>query len=132
MKCTNSYEFMYAYKDQIKVSGIQIFDRVLEQMNNTGGIDLRVLHLFYEHLMVMEWRVEYLIKKGYVTEQQINLSKFSSLKEKALVLRNLAIKYNISRKEKEQIKVKKGLHELKEQEQIEFGRLLKALIQNTV
>lgn len=126
----NSYEFMYVYKDQIKISGIQIFDRVLSQIKNMGEMDTRVFHLFYEHLMVMEWRVEYLIRNGYVTEKQVNLSMFSSMKKKALVLRNLAIKFNISNKEMEWIKTIKGLHELKEQEKIEFGRLLEALIQN--
>lgn len=63
---------------------------------NGEEIDIRAFHLLYEHKLLMEMRVEYLLHAGYISPKQVDLDEFTELKNDYLQLRNVIIKYNIT------------------------------------
>lgn len=80
--------------------GIGIIDNIAEQILNNKGedIDIRFFHLLYEHKLLMEMRVKYLIRWGRVDKEKINVKNFETIKGKAMILRNMVLKYNLSKR----------------------------------
>lgn len=65
--------------------------------SNGEDIDIRAFHLLYEHKLLMEMRVEYLLNAGYISPKQVELNEFTELKNGYLQLRNAIIKYNLTK-----------------------------------
>ncbi|SHO53813.1 hypothetical protein SAMN02745217_04298 [Anaerocolumna xylanovorans DSM 12503] len=59
--------------------------------------DIRILHLIYEHKKVMVMRIRFLFDNKCMKEDSLLLDEFMEIEKKALVLRNLHIKYLISK-----------------------------------
>ncbi len=94
----NSYETFEIAGNFTKMDyGISIVDKILAQVASTNNnkIDIRFFHLFYEHKLLMEMRICYLVKNNYIAENEIDLKDFSDLKSLTLILRNLVLKYNL-------------------------------------
>jgi hypothetical protein len=79
---------------------------------NDSLIDIRMLHLLYEHKILMEMRVKYLLEYNYISEKYINLSEFEDIKDKFLQLRNVAIRYMINKKDELLYDIANRLHVL--------------------
>ncbi len=82
------------------IYGIEVIDYILSQVLNVNGgeIDIRFFHLLYEHKLLMEKRVNYLIEFNYISASDFDTDRYRELKLASLRLRNLVIKYNLIRK----------------------------------
>jgi hypothetical protein len=60
-------------------------------------IDVRAFHLIYEHKKIMRLRVNYLRDKGLCYIDKSLCSMLSELENNALILRNIILKYNLSK-----------------------------------
>jgi len=56
--------------------------------------DVRPFCIFYEHKIIMELRLKYLMEKGYLEYDAHLVKKLSLLKERYLVIRNKVVKLN--------------------------------------
>ncbi len=81
--------------------GIKIIDDINKKILNNKGedIDIRFFQLLYEHKLLMDMRVKFLINCGHIDQDKINVKKFEEIKDNAMILRNLVLKYNLSKKE---------------------------------
>lgn len=80
--------------------GIDVIDLIKERIlyNKGENLDIRFFHLLYEHKLLMEMRVDYLIRHGYIEKSVISIKEFEKLKNDVFILRNLALKYEIIEK----------------------------------
>ena len=61
-------------------------------------MDFRALHVLYDHKTAMQIRLDYLLKNNYLHTQEIEqlMELYTLLRDDALLLRNLSLKYMIS------------------------------------
>ncbi|QKS45632.1 hypothetical protein HUB94_15205 [Paenibacillus cellulosilyticus] len=82
-------------------------------------IDIRAFHLFWEHKHLMFSRINYLIQHNVLSEGQCLLDSYRSIRDKFESLRNLALKYNITKENKLLTKIHSHIVEgLSEEKQI--------------
>lgn len=99
----NSSETYTIVGEPSKMSyGIKIIDEFAEKiLNNTGeNIDIRFFQLLFEHKLLMDMRVKYLINCGHIDKDKINVKKFEEIKNDAMILRNVILKYDMSKKKR--------------------------------
>lgn len=95
--------------------GVSVIDLYVDYISKIDGqwIDQRFFHLLYEHKTLMEMRVRSLLQLGYVDEKDIDIEEFVEQIQRALILRNLVIKYNLLRDEDLTCKICNKLLELR-------------------
>ncbi|WP_440116389.1 hypothetical protein [Paenibacillus sp. QZ-Y1] len=97
----NSSETFDLVRDQKYDFGMQAIKRVFTDIENAAHagetLDIRVFHLLYEHKMIMELRLAYLMEKGLIDSDVSFMECSTDLKQNYLTLRNIALKYNITR-----------------------------------
>jgi len=80
--------------------GIDVYEGIIIYCENikseSNKLDLRIFHTLYEHKFIMAKRSEYLRKQGCLIEEWHIDNEFNNLSKKCLIIRNLAIKYNIT------------------------------------
>jgi hypothetical protein len=94
---------IFKIKNEIKskrcfgIDNIKIISKyITSKIENNESIDIRQLHLFYDHKHAYRYKIEYFLKKGYKIEN--NLIVLADMLEKlALNIRNLSIKYDTER-----------------------------------
>lgn len=87
----NSKRFYYINKGHDMLYGITILEKVVDDINS-HILDLRTYHLIYEHLLIMNKRVKYLIEHNYISKNDIDINSFEELENDALKLRNFVLK----------------------------------------
>lgn len=109
--------------------GMSIIDFYLKKISslNEEIIDIRFFHLFYEHKLLMEMRVNYLQEKRVIIDNDKLGELANELKRDALILRNMVIKYNITKKRKNAIQVYEELIRIKEKDYTFCLQLLEEL-----
>jgi len=93
----NSYESFDIVGNDSKVDyGVSVYDTILNIIAhaNGEGVDIRFFHLLYEHKLLMEMRVRYLIEHNYISQGEIDIEEFEKLKITVFTLRNMVLKYN--------------------------------------
>lgn len=75
--------------------GMEAMEYLLNYVSEHREFRLRIFQFMYEHKVIMELRVRYLIDSGVLEENEICFEDFIELKKVFLKLRNKAIKYNI-------------------------------------
>jgi hypothetical protein len=70
-------------------------DRFVNQKPNS--LDIRAFHLFWEHKKLMFDRIHYLIKENYLSDCQCLLEKYRNIRDTFETIRNMALKYNVTR-----------------------------------
>lgn len=114
-------------KEQDMIYGIKVFDFLLELIHNNDYLDIRAYHLIYEHLILMELRMKYIYKISQ-NEEYISFEKqIGMIKDKAFILRNCVLKYNISHNQHTLSTIKQNLMELKQLEFHIFSNILNTL-----
>ena len=91
-----SWNFLFV-DDKSKISGIKIFDHILVLAEKYQEYDRRFFHLLYEHSLFMEKRVFYLAQNNLLNSRKFDLAAFTHLKNNALIMRNLVLKYQLTR-----------------------------------
>src|SRR5690606_6979270 len=86
-------------QDQEIDYGCDAYHRLLVDISNAEQsleLDWRGFHLLYEHKILMEMRIKYLLDLEVVSHSSNFLEAIIELKNDFLVLRNLVIKYNLT------------------------------------
>ncbi len=95
--------------------GFDAVERILETLNNTSGvenyIDIRPFHLLYEHKLLMDMRIKYMVGNGYLLNNNELVMDFTLLKKKYLIIRNNVLKYNVRHDPKILSYIVNNLHE---------------------
>ena len=82
--------------------GLIIYDKIEEYLELLKCRDIklahRVFHVLYDHKVLMQMRIEYLIKKGYFANASEILEGCIQVKKQTHVLQNMMIKYRIRKK----------------------------------
>lgn len=97
----NSSETYDLVRDQKYDFGMQAIQRIftdIEQAALVGeALDSRVFHLLYEHKLLMELRLSYLMEKSIIDRDETFMELSNILKQDYFKLRNIVLKYNITR-----------------------------------
>lgn len=110
--------------------GISIYDLFLKRIRD-ADLDIRFFHLLYEHKVLMEMRVGYLLKHKYLIDEKSFVKRAKNLKEKALIMRNMVLKYYISKSKKLLEIIYNKLLNMKKEDYLFCVELKKAL-ENTI
>jgi len=82
--------------------GFESIDLLCDNLNSVleSGIDfdIRPFHLLYEHKLLMEKRVDYMMRNGFIPYDQDLLNKFALLTRNFYTLRNKVIKFFLSQR----------------------------------
>lgn len=93
-------------------------------------LDWRGFHLLYEHKVLMEMRIKYLLDLEVVSHSSNFLEAIIELKNDFLVLRNLVIKYNLTLNPNILERIKRNLEDNLNRERSYLFNLLNDLKQN--
>jgi hypothetical protein len=87
--------------------GVCVYEKYIDMLHSNERLlnDFRPLHLFWEHKMLMQKRIEFLMGSDYLLRNQRLLDEYAAIVRKFLLLRNLQIRYTICRKEEIIIKL---------------------------
>jgi hypothetical protein len=126
----NEYLNSYATNDHFRqnrnnngpyIFGVNTYDAIihhiclLEEHINTW-YDYRPFHILYDHKVLMENRLKYMMDKNYIPFNQDILDRYDSVKNKILVSRNSFIRANTRKDTKLLTKIKQHLLSAKEEE----------------
>lgn len=92
---TSRYPAVIAFKRTF-ISGLDSLRFEARRSEEEEFLDRRAYHLFYEHKLLMVKRIETMNKFGLLRHHQAHASHYSELVQEYLLLRNLAIKYNVT------------------------------------
>jgi hypothetical protein len=78
--------------------------------NNTKKLDRRLFHAMYDHKEMMILRLDFLLDRGYLSNEKADLIiAYGKVRDNALLIRNLILKYNISNRASTVDKIKELL-----------------------
>lgn len=78
-----------------------IINNLIKIINENGPYnDIRTFHVLYDHKVLMINRINFLIRNGYIKDNQTLLQKFEIIKDLCLRCRNLFIKYRLTKNKK--------------------------------
>ena len=84
--------------------GSNVYDYLIriitfDPMIGRDNIDARPFHGMYDHKVMMLKRFEYLYNKGYIDEEKFKISRvYEKVRDDCLKVRNMIIKYNITKR----------------------------------
>jgi len=111
----NSSETFDLVREQKYDFGMQAIERVstdIENATHAGEkLDIRVFHLLYEHKIIMELRLIYLMENEFIDSDMSFMEFSTDLKQDYLILRNMVLKYNITRDVCALVKISERLQE---------------------
>jgi len=102
--------------------GVDVYDFFVRQITldaNAGRsiFSLELFHGLYDHKEMMIRRIAYFIKNGYMSNEKLSLlTDYKEIRDKALIVRNLVIKYNINSDKKLISRISMLLTEMKVRE----------------
>jgi len=67
------------------------------QKNKRKPLDIRVFHLLWDHKTIMINRIKYMFDRNLITDGEYFLKSYEDIAYKYLFLRNLVLKFNMSR-----------------------------------
>ena len=74
-----------------------VLQKVRDSRNNLINIDIRPLHLLFEHKLLMEKRFSYIEDQKLLSNAHSIKDRFVEIKNTFLMMRNMAVKYNVSK-----------------------------------
>ncbi|REK77603.1 hypothetical protein [Paenibacillus paeoniae] len=89
------YESIKGYYGLEIYTGLQEYFRLLAE--GSLNLDVRPLHILWEHKKMMTARIRYLQEQGALGEDSVALEGYTRLEGEAMVLRNMLLKYFYSR-----------------------------------
>ena len=106
----------YRNPDPDKVYGMEIYKYLKMYFEKPDSFDMRPLHLFYEHKKCMTQRIKYMNANGFLIHCEYLNDIFIKIEAKCLILRNIQLKYIVTKNKRN---IEKILHELHEIETAE-------------
>ncbi|SDF91695.1 hypothetical protein SAMN04488542_12058 [Fontibacillus panacisegetis] len=93
-----------------------IHDYYKSLLKKEVGFDVRYIHNVWEHKLLMTKRVEYMNNNKRIELSQDIVSQFKTVENRALILRNLMLKFRLNGNNKHIHSIMDGLSEIAEQE----------------
>lgn len=92
---------VYGVKYKDYVFGMGLYEPMkgyFQSMKDSDEIiDLRLLHVLYEHKKCMSMRIKYMLENNYLDKNTTLYDDYVKIENKTLEIRNLQIKYNLHR-----------------------------------
>lgn len=113
--------------------GISYYEAMLEYVQKfldgtyNGNLYMVSFHGMMEHKQIMVQRLKYMQEKQYIKNADSVIEDYETLADKAAVIRNLAIKYNISMKKELLEKIGGFLEEMYTAEKYVVEQLIQLL-----
>lgn len=124
----HKFEFSSSKRNQNALFGIAYYDYIVDnECSAIDFIDVRPFHILTDHKKMMKIRLDYLSKINILNEEaahELSLENDKLLNE-TNILKNLVIKYNITKKNKILENIKNKCLDLKEADYIFVNDLLK-------
>ncbi len=95
-----------------------------------GESDIRILHILWEHKKCMSIRIRYLFENNYLNRSGFSdfMDVFKPIENKALLTRNLQMKYNITHDSNIIKKIIRYIDEIYNEEAVILNRILENII----
>lgn len=106
------------YINVLEVTALNLESVVWENhlmCSEEGLIDIRPFSIFYEHKILMELRVKYLMEKCYIRNERL-LHNILDLKDQYFAIRNIALRFNMKPSQRLIYSLKENLRQAAEQE----------------
>lgn len=116
----SSRDLAHLIEPRKRVYGIKCYDELLSDKGMERVLaDRRILHLLYEHKILMKDRLLYLGFHGAIEKDKLDayLSDYDEVVRTAFNIRSLAVKYKMKRDEKLVSKIRMGLKDMRSKEQ---------------
>ncbi len=110
--------------------GIETYDVILEYLKvlekGETRLDVKPFHIIWEHKKFMTERIHFLLENHYINNYEM-LDEFRNLENEALIMRNLMLKYDVSRRPEILKKISKIIAKIKSMEKPLLDKLLSLL-----
>jgi len=128
---TDSFSRMthnYKIKNKEYEYGLNYYNLLLKRIKNKS-IDIRAFHVLYDHKRLMLVRLEYLNGMQCITGGDFAsiYDGYRRIRQDTLIMRNMALKYNINKDEGYLQSIVKKCADIKEEDAALTERLIKAL-----
>mgnify|MGYP001348798290 CR=1 FL=1 len=99
--------------------GLEVYDNLITFVKNQKNkiIDIRSFHILYEHKQCMVKRIEFLERREFISQSSYLKNGFQKIEEKALIIRNLVVKYNFTNDNRCIESIINNVKELKKEEE---------------
>ena len=124
------YEYSANNENRDVIFGVSCYDYIKEYFHeNNDYIDFIPFHIFYDHKIIMRYRLEYLksVMQNNVNVIDELIVDNEEMVQKALELRNLVLKYSIARTEKTLSRIYEKIDMLKEHDIKFMNSLIESL-----
>lgn len=105
------------------VFGMDIYNVLYDLLENETFIDMRAFHIFWEHKMCIVKTIEYIIEL-YGSPIESNLLQFRKIEKDALTIRDLLVRYCITKEKRLLTLIKTMLEELFVEEKAALNHLI--------
>jgi len=112
--------------------GVKVYDKIIERIKETYEqnltfVDTRMFSLLYDHKTAMKMRIRFLEERNYLTNLSVLSNSYDKIYDLSLILRNLAIKFNITNDKNILLKILTNLETIKDLEITILSNLLNEL-----
>lgn len=109
------YLHFYEFRYMKLYFGLNYYNALTEHLySNNQTLDPRMFHVLYDHKVIMKFRIDYLYKNDMISNSNYQelIEAVDYVGEKANILRNQVLKYNISKQETMIPKIENNLNKL--------------------
>jgi hypothetical protein len=96
-------------------------------INNDNSIDIIPFQLLWEHKLLMELRLKYMLDNGYFVGGETFVDGYKLLKEKYFVIRNLVLKYILTKNKEILMRIIEALNKELMFEKVLLSKLLEKI-----
>ena len=134
-------EYYYSKNSSIRYSdlrnsnfnyfGMELYDllqeHVISTSRSTNNLRRKSFHAIWEHKKGMIERIQYIHEQGYLKESEYLIEEYNDLEKKTLILRNLMLKYNLTKKQEILKKMIPIIQFIQEKEKITIEILIESI-----
>ena len=123
----SSHAISYIFEEIDGVFGINIYDELIKDENFAIFLnDIRIAYVIYEHKKIMYDRIDFLIAREILKEEEVMdiKDKMLSIRNKSEIIVNLVLKDRVTNRKNEIENIKKYIMELKEMETVCYEKLI--------
>jgi len=121
----SSYFNLDSVNAKYGINVYEVQEEILNSVINGTQLNIRDLYFLYEHKIVMQKRIEYLINKKYISlEAAYIIEEYNKITKTAEMLLKLSMKNNFEHDTQNIIKMVEYLHDMKETERLLLNKLI--------
>ncbi len=131
---SNQFDKISNFYDPTKkrVYGISLYDKLINYFSPQNievlSIDIRPLHILWEHKVFMNMRIDFLIEHGYLKNCDSIKSNYKTIEHMAFLTRNLQFKFLVSKDISILRRINSNLEDIKKLELITIELMIEELL----